>query len=175
MYKFVSSNFWFYFVANCTSKWDGDAWEKGCGGHTVHVRWYNITSGSPGNSLRRLHNVWTIEVVVGTRSETTVDVNAVLVDVVTDGGGRNASWTAFWTATERALDSAATFTCIVPSCWLKVLFDNLLDVLVVLVAMLFTVEARRARTSRTLTSWRHTRKEERVLIDPNVLMFSCNA
>ena len=54
--------------------------------------------------------------VVGTWADTTVDVDAALVDVVTDGGGRSASWTAFWTARERALDSAVTFTCIVPSC-----------------------------------------------------------
>ena len=59
---------------------------------------------------------WTIEAVVGTRSDTTVDVNAAFDAVVPDGGGRSASWTAFWTARERALDSAATFTCIVPSC-----------------------------------------------------------
>ena len=59
---------------------------------------------------------WTIEAVVGTWADTTVDVDAALVDVVTDGGGRSASWTAFWTARERALDSAVTFTCIVPSC-----------------------------------------------------------
>ena len=59
---------------------------------------------------------WTIEAVVGTWADTTVDVDAALVDVVTDGGGRSASWTAFWTARERALDSAVTCTCIVPSC-----------------------------------------------------------
>ena len=55
---------------------------------------------------------WTIEAVVGTWADTTVDADGALVDVVTDGGGRSASWTA----TERALDSAVTFTCIVPSC-----------------------------------------------------------
>ena len=55
---------------------------------------------------------WTIEALVGTRADTTVDVNAALVDVFTDGGGRSASWTA----RERALGSAVTFICIVPSC-----------------------------------------------------------
>ena len=59
---------------------------------------------------------WTIEAVEGTWADTTVDVDAALVDVATDGGGRSASWTAFWTARERAVDSAVTFTCIVPSC-----------------------------------------------------------
>ena len=84
---------------------------------------------------------WTIEAVGGTWADTTVDVDAALVDVVTDGGGRSASWTAFWTARERALDSAVTFTCIVLSWGLEVLFDKLLDVLAVLVARLVTVEA----------------------------------
>ena len=79
--------------------------------------------------------------VVGTWADTTVDVDAVLVDVVTDGGGHSASWMAFWTARERILDSTVTLTCIAPSCRLEVLCDKLLDVLVVLVAMLFTVEA----------------------------------
>ena len=55
---------------------------------------------------------WTIKAVVGTWADTTVDIDAALVDVVTDGGGRSACWTAFWTARERALDSAVTFTCI---------------------------------------------------------------
>ena len=59
---------------------------------------------------------WTIETVVGTRSDTTVDVNAALVDVVTEGGGRSTSWTAFWIAREGAMDSAATITSIMPSC-----------------------------------------------------------
>ena len=36
---------------------------------------------------------WTIEAVVGTWADTMVDVDAALVDVVTDGGGRSASWT----------------------------------------------------------------------------------
>ena len=49
-------------------------------------------------------------------TDTTFDVDAALVDDVTDGGGRSASWTAFWTARERALDSAVTSTWIVPSC-----------------------------------------------------------
>ena len=59
---------------------------------------------------------WTIKAVVGMWADTTVDVDAALVDVVTDSGGRGVSWMAFWTARERALDSAVTFTCILPSC-----------------------------------------------------------
>ena len=37
----------------------------------------------------------TIVAVVGTWADTTVDVDDALVDVVTDGGGCSASWTAF--------------------------------------------------------------------------------